>query len=271
MNWQRTGPSEGHGGWAASGKPKLVDVHSHLLPGIDDGPATLEGALEMCRAYVRRGFGAVIATPHMSCPGFDVRPDALRSTTRTLREACAQQGLDLDVFPGAEVRLEPDLLDKLESGDVLSLGESDRYVLIELPRQMMPRLDYLGSQLGKKRITPILAHPERNVGIRRCPSRLEELVKGGWLVQVTAGALIGVLGSRAMKAARLFLERGLVHLVATDAHGPAPLSRDRLRSVERCIRSIGGGRTADVLLRVNPERILKACRAAKRGAELTPA
>lgn len=269
MKWQQHGPSDLESGWSEHEK-KLTDVHSHLLPGLDDGPATLEGALEMCRAYIRRGFGTVIATPHMCCPGYDVRPEDVRSAAEKLQESCLQEGLDLEILPGAEVRLQPGLLDKLDSGEVLTLGDSGRYVLVELPRQMMPRLDYLGSQLAEKSMTPVLAHPERNVGIRRCPGRLSDLVSGGWRVQVTSGALIGVMGSRSMKAARFFLERGLVHLVATDAHAPALLSGERIRAVERCIRTIAGRRAAEALLRTNPARIVNASRTRESEAA-TPA
>lgn len=259
MDWRQPGSERFHGR-SPRGRAALIDVHSHLLPGVDDGPRTLDEACEMCRTYAKCGYTTVIATPHMSNPAFDVSPEDVRARTREVQAACAQQGVELEVLPGAEVRLEPAMLDKVDSGRVLSLGDSGRYLLIELPRQMMPRLDYLGAQLAERRVTPIIAHPERNIGIRRCPGRLSELVEAGWLVQITAGALIGTLGSRSMKAARFFVKQGLVHLVATDAHGTPPLSPDRTRAVERCISMLAGQQRVDALLRKNPAQIVSASR-----------
>ena len=235
---------------------QLIDIHSHILPGLDDGPRTLDESLKMCGLYVAEGVSTVVATPHMCDPRFDVSAEAVRSRVRSLSEACRRLGLNLEILPGGDVRLEPELLDAIDRNEVLTIADAGKYLLLELPLQTAPRIKGLISQLSLRGITPILSHPERNMELWRKPHRLAELVKAGCLVQITADSLFGMFGPAAKQAAEWFLRRRLVHLVASDAHSPAE-RRPQLRRAAHLLTSMVGEEVAIELLQGNPAAILR--------------
>jgi protein-tyrosine phosphatase len=234
----------------------FVDIHSHILPGLDDGPRTLEESLRMCELYVAEGARAVIATPHMCTPHFTVTPRAVRSGARALSEACAARGMDLTVLPGADVRLEVELLDALDNEEVLTLGDTGRYLLLELPAQSVPRIEGLIVELRMRGIRPIVSHPERNMELWRKPHRLEELVGEGCLTQITADSFFGDFGDAARYTAERFLRDDLVHVVATDAHSFAG-RRPRLKRVFDLLTYLAGARAAERILFRFPAAILR--------------
>jgi protein-tyrosine phosphatase len=241
---------------------KMVDIHSHLLPGLDDGPRTLAESLRMCELYLCDGVAAVIATPHMNAPLFTVSSQAVRRGVEELRAECRQRGLNLEILPGADVRPEPGLVEIVERGEVLTLADTGRYLLLELPLETAPRIEGLVFDLLVRGVTPVLSHPERNVELWRKTSRLAELVDQGCLVQVTAGSLFNGFGPWARQAAERFLRDGLVHVVATDAHS-AHGRQLQLGRAAGYVAALMGKEKARELLETNPRRIL-------RGELLTP-
>ncbi len=149
---------------------KFVDIHCHCLPNLDDGPASLEEAVALCRGLVADHVSTVVATPHQlgrfeHCTG----PAAVRRATHTLNEELARQGIDLRVLPGAEVRVDERIDALLARDGILTLADTGRYVLLELPWDTLIDIEPLLAQFARRGIYGILAHPERNAPLLRDP------------------------------------------------------------------------------------------------------
>jgi protein-tyrosine phosphatase len=194
----------------------VIDLHCHLLPGIDDGPRTMDTALEMARRHVAAGVGIVAATPHVS---WDMPTDAaaIDVALAELRAAIAREGIPLEVVRGAEVdvhRAEELSDDELRE---LTLGGSD-WLLLEAPlRQGVPLEPIVRSLLARGHRV-VLAHPERSPLLQDDIAGLRELVRAGVVTQITAGSFTGQFGRTVQRYTERLLEAGLVHSVASDAH-----------------------------------------------------
>ncbi len=235
----------------------LVDIHAHILPGLDDGPKGLAEALLMCRLCAAQGVRTVVATPHLCDPRFDVKAEAVRRAVRELSNACRERGIDLEILPGGEVRLTPELLEALDTGRALTLADAGRHLLLELPLQVVPRIGGLIFDLAMRGISPVLTHPECNFEAGRKPGRLAELVERGCLVQVSAASLLGEFGPLAKRAARAFLEAGFVHVVASDAHSVCGSRSPALAQAAELVVSILGEDGARELVCTNPGKIAR--------------
>ena len=202
----------------------MIDLHCHLLPGIDDGPATLEEALEMARIAVANGIEEAHVTPHLHPGRWDNDLPKIAAAVQAYREALAQAGIPLEIGFAAEVRLDYEILPLIEAGRVPFLGtlEGYRVMLLEFPHSHVPvGADKFVAWLLARNIRPLIAHPERNKDLMREPDKLEPFVREGCLVQVTADAVAGGFGELCAQRAREFLERGWVSVLASDAHDTA--------------------------------------------------
>ncbi len=199
----------------------MIDLHCHLLPGIDDGPETREEALAMARLAVANGIGEAFVTPHIHVGRWDNELAGIEAAVAAYRADLARAGIALQVGFAAEVRLDYDVVPLIEAGRVPFLGKLDGFdvMLLELPHDRVP----VGSGkfvdwLLARNIRPMIAHPERNKDILRDASRLEPFVDDGCLVQLTADAVVGGFGPGCEARAREFLEQGWVTVIASDAH-----------------------------------------------------
>ena len=197
----------------------FVDIHCHLLPGIDDGSTDWETTLGMAQMAVADGMQLMIVTPHQLGNFAHNRGDDIRARTVQLQQVLDQHGIALHVMPGGDVRIEDGMLEGLASGEVMSLGDLRRHVLLELPHELYFPLEGVLASLLRLGMSGILSHPERNRGLLREPDLLLGLVEAGCLMQVTAGSLMGTFGPKSQDLAEWMLENGLVHFIATDAHG----------------------------------------------------
>jgi protein-tyrosine phosphatase len=197
----------------------FVDIHCHLLPGLDDGAATAEEALAMAEMAVADGVGTIIATTHQLGNFAKNSGAMIRAAATRFQQLLDQRRIPLRVLPGADVRIEPDLVRKIRSGEVLTLGDRRRHVLLELPHDVYVPLDRLLTELKSAGLVGILSHPERNRGILNQPGVLRPLVEHGCLLQVTGASLTGTFGESIQMFSESLLEQGLVHFVSTDAHG----------------------------------------------------
>jgi protein-tyrosine phosphatase len=198
----------------------VIDLHSHILPGVDDGPVTLEESLDMARAAVADGIEAIAATPHVR-DDYPTSPDTMERLVAELREALVADAIPLELLPGGEIAL--DRLDDLSPDDLrrFGLGGSEAHVLLEFPYVGWPlALEDRVFRLAAEGVRAVIAHPERNGEVQLAPERLEPIVRAGGLVQLTAASLDGRLGQRSRRAGLVLLERGLAHLLASDAHTP---------------------------------------------------
>jgi len=196
----------------------VIDLHSHILHGLDDGARTLADSLEIARAAVADGITLMAATPHVR-DDYPTDAASMERRLRELREALVAQDVPLELRGGGEIAL--DWLVRLPADELrrFGLAGNPAYLLVETPYTGWP-LGLDESLLGLREggITPVLAHPERNAELQAAPERLVPLVEAGVLVQVTAASLDGRLGRRAAAVATALVERGLCHLVASDAH-----------------------------------------------------
>ena len=232
----------------------FVDIHCHLIPGIDDGAKSWEESLAMARMAVADGIQTIIVTPHQLGTFGHNDGATIRQRTAELQGVLDEHQIALRVQPGADVRIEPDMIAKLRTGEVLSLGDHRRHVLLELPHELYFPLEPVLDGLHAASMVGILSHPERNQGLLKQPRLLEPLVERGCMMQVTAGSLMGTFGPQCQQMSDWMFEHGLVHFLATDAHGPnsrRPLIR---RAFER-VAEIAGLETAiDVCCR-NPQAV----------------
>jgi len=199
----------------------VIDLHCHLLPGIDDGPQMLQEALEMARIAVANGITAAQVTPHLHPGRWDNDQAAISTAVDSYRAALAAAGIALEIGYAAEVRLDYGILPFIEAGRVPFLGTLDGYrvMLLEFPHGYVPvGADKFVAWLLARNIRPMIAHPERNKDLMRDPAKLEPFVKEGCLVQLTADAVSGGFGEPCAARARDFLERGWVSVLASDAH-----------------------------------------------------
>ena len=199
----------------------MIDLHCHLLPGIDDGPATLEEALEMARLALANGIEAAYVTPHLQPGRWENDRPKIAAAVEAHRAALAQAGIPLELGYAAEVRLDYEILPLIEAGRVPFLGKLDGFqvMLLEFPHSHVPvGADKFVSWLLARNIRPMIAHPERNKDLMRDPGKLEPFVREGCLLQVTADAVTGGFGELCARRAREFLERGWVSVLASDAH-----------------------------------------------------
>jgi protein-tyrosine phosphatase len=199
--------------------PSFVDIHCHLAPGLDDGATSWDHALAMAKIAVADGIGTVVITPHQLGTYTKNSGQMIRMAAMQLQQFLDRQQVPLSVLPGADVRIEPDLVQKIRCGAVLTLADHRRHVLLELPHDVYVPMNRLLDDLTSAGLVGILSHPERNLGLLNQPSLVRPLVERGCLLQVTAGSLTGTFGPQVQRFAKSLVEQGLVHFVSTDAHG----------------------------------------------------
>jgi protein-tyrosine phosphatase len=195
----------------------VIDLHTHILPGLDDGPADLDGSVQMARAAVAAGTRAVAATSHIN-GGYGLAPADLAAARAGLAERLAAEGIGLELLSGGEVAAER--LIGLSDDDLhaLALGGGP-CILLECPfapigAAMEPMVDHL----RRRGFSVLLAHPERSVTFQREPQKLQRLLDRGAVAQVTSGSLSGGFGDTARRASLRMLEAGQVHVLASDSH-----------------------------------------------------
>jgi protein-tyrosine phosphatase len=199
----------------------VIDLHCHILPGLDDGARTLDDSRDLGRRSAAEGIETIAATPHVRAD-YPTRPEQMERGVQALRDDFAVQGIHVGVLHGGEIDLE--LLPKLSGEDLrrFTIAQTGRYLLLEFP--------YVGWPLGLERavfdliaagMRPILAHPERNRETQARPERLDSVLRIGAVVQLTAASVDGRLGRSSQSAARRLVGLGFVDLIASDAHTPA--------------------------------------------------
>lgn len=199
----------------------MVDLHCHLLPGIDDGPETLEDALRLARHAVASGIEKSVVTPHILPDRYDNTLPEIREATARFRAELAERRIPLELGYAAEIRIGPEVISLVDEEQLPTLGSVDehRIVLLEFPdSHILPGSGKLVAWLLNRKIRPLIAHPERNKEVMRDLNAIAPFVQAGCWLQVTAGSVYGVFGPRCRERARQLLERGWVTVLASDAH-----------------------------------------------------
>ena len=200
----------------------MIDLHCHILPGLDDGSESSSMTVEMARLAVKTGTTDIVCTPH--CRSSDRtlprRIDEICQLTSRMNLLLRECGVELNLYPGMELLCRDGLLELLESEDVLTLAGS-RYLLIEFDFDApLSRMETAIDLVTDFRLRPVIAHPERYTAVQRDPRRLDVWFRRSCLIQVNKGSILGRFGPRAEAAADWILGNGLAHLVASDAHRP---------------------------------------------------
>lgn len=233
----------------------MIDIHCHILPGLDDGPDSMEETLEMCRLSVERGMTGIIATPHMFNGMFPTDRKSILESYALVRDVLASEGVPLKLYAGADLHLVPGLGEKIQNNSALTLNDG-RYFLLEFPSRLLPpNLNQVVEELIFLGYIPIITHPERNEAILKREEILFDLIHLGALCQITAMSLTGEFGKRCERFARTIIEAGAVHFIASDAHSTGWRSPG-LDSAVRVAEQLIGRESARRLVRDHPEAVL---------------
>jgi protein-tyrosine phosphatase len=197
----------------------MIDIHCHILFGVDDGARTLEDSLEMARAAVKEGIHAIIATPHHKNGRYDNPKKVIIEKTMLLNHHLRQERIPIKIFPGQEPAIHGELVDGCENGEIQTLNGT-QYVFVELPSGHVPRYtEKLLFDIQMKGLVPIIVHPERNLEIVEKPDLLYQFIRNGALSQLTACSITGNFGKKIKGFSEKLIDANLVHFIASDAHG----------------------------------------------------
>lgn len=197
----------------------MIDLHCHLLPGVDDGAQTIDDSLALAKKAVSQGISHILCTPHHNNHRYDNPSAKVISAVAELQAVLDQENIPLTVYEGQEVHLTGELLEDFDAGNLLCTDLSNRYLLVEFPSQDVPaytEMVFLG--LLTRKVTPIIVHPERNRVFMEEPNKLLPFLEMGCLTQLTAPSYVGVFGKKIQKVAKQMVKHNLVQMVASDAH-----------------------------------------------------
>lgn len=197
----------------------MVDLHCHLLPGIDDGSKSMEISLRLAREAVENGVTHALLTPHhMNGRYINHKQDVIKRTAE-FRQQLKEHNIPLTVFPGQEVRINGQLIDALDKDDILFADEDNRYLMLEFPDDDVPHYtNQMIFELQQRGITPIIVHPERNTKIMAHPELLYQLLQKGCLSQITASSYVGTFDKKVEDFSKKLITNGQGYLFASDAH-----------------------------------------------------
>jgi protein-tyrosine phosphatase len=199
----------------------VIDLHTHILPGIDDGARDLKESIEMCRIAAGDGIKTIVATPHTGNGIYLINREHVLSEVAFLNEKLAEYSIPINILPGSDVHIGTyyDVLEMLMQGEAITVNDNMRYLMIEFSENLVTSdIHELMYKLESKKITPIFTHPERNIIIQEDMSMLFDWIEKGGLVQLTAMSLTGDFGRIVKKFSEELLTSHLVHMIASDAH-----------------------------------------------------
>jgi len=232
----------------------VIDIHTHILPGVDDGAQNLTNAVKMLEQAAADGIKGIVCTPHILKKSDFDKEAIYFKRLETLKKAGQESGIPVELYLGSEIYIQPDL--SFESR-MSTLNNNGKYFLIEFPMSTIPRFaaEMFFALIADNRI-PIIAHPERYVGFLRYPEFAFEFVNRGALLQVNAGSLRGKLGSEIRQLAYKFMDHNLVHFIASDCHDVERRSC-KLKETYQLVAEKWGEMTANSIFIENPKIVLE--------------
>lgn len=235
----------------------MIDIHCHLLPGVDDGPDTWDTVMEMVAQGVEDGIETAVVTPHI-LDRLGPEVDRLyQAKFEELKERIEWAGLVFQIFLGAEILFQFGLEEQVGNLKTATFHGNRMYFLLEVPLAFFPpQFDHVVFRLRARGLRPILVHPERYASLSGDLDRARELVERGVLFQINGGSLTGQFGRRVQRAARELVASGLVQFVGSDAHNTTsrPL---QLREAREVVQDLIGEEGTELLFRINPERAIR--------------
>lgn len=237
----------------------MIDLHCHILPGMDDGAVSMDDALEMAHLAALSGVRTIVATPHCNRTGDPKENFAGEEQTdclSALRNGLQEAQIPLEILLGAEVFCTPRVGQLLEEGKLLTLADS-KYLLMEFYFDESPEfMEESFARVMRRGKVPVVAHPERYEAVFRDPELVARWFRRGLVIQLNKGSILGRLGSRAETVSKFLLEQGLAHVVASDAHG-SHVRTPHMGQIVRHLEHYYAPEYARILLSRNPERIIR--------------
>jgi protein-tyrosine phosphatase len=236
----------------------MIDLHCHILPGVDDGPKNLDESLEMVRIFIKAGYRQVVATPHQ-VPGttWMLSVEEIRNKLAELNQAMKIEGMELDVLPGMEIAFDPLIPGLLEKGQLLTLGKTS-YVLIETPFQQLPLgWEQVVFAILSKGYFILMAHPERCTQLAAGLQLVDRLIESGVYLQVNWDSFLGYHGRAALRMAHYLAENGYIHCLATDSHNPQERHAAHVKLAVAKIKKVIGRDNLQRIASENPLRVLR--------------
>ena len=198
----------------------MIDLHCHILPGVDDGAASLQESLSMAEQAIAQGITHLLCTPHHNNGRYENEKSSVIAAVHHLQNALDERNLPLTLLEGQEVRVTGELITAIEKDHLLFTDITDTYLLLEFPTQDVPAFsESLFFELRTLGKVPVIVHPERNAIFREDPNRLIPFLEMGCLAQLTAPSIVGIFGKQIQKTAHDMVTHNLVQMVASDAHG----------------------------------------------------
>lgn len=218
----------------------MIDIHCHILPGVDDGAKHIGESINMAKEAVREGIHTIVATPHHKNRHWDNEKTFILDKVAELNQNLTNEGIPLTILPGQETRIYGEIIDDyLAGGKILTLAETS-YLFIEFPSGHVPRYaEKVLYEIQTEGLIPIIVHPERNQEIIENPELLYKFVNGGALSQVTAGSICGYFGKKIRKFSHQLIEANLTHFVASDAHNVTSRSFKMVEAMDEVKKSYG--------------------------------
>lgn len=234
----------------------VLDLHCHILPAFDDGAKDTTESLAMLQLARCGGSMGLVATPHVIEGKWRSSWEKIVSASQELEQAAREKGIDVSVYPGAEIGLNWDILENITGPGPYCLNGGS-YLLLELPAFEIPRYtEEFFFTLQTKGITPVLAHPERHPELMRRPEILTGWLEKGLLIQLNGPSLMGRFGQKVKNMAELLLAHNMVHCIGSDAHG-VKSRKPELFAVKERIKLFAGEATVQRILRDNPAKMLR--------------
>lgn len=233
----------------------MVDIHSHLIPNVDDGSKSVEETFMLIKEADRAGITDIILTPHYIVNSYEQNANTLILLKDKLQQILDKDKINVKLHIGMEVYITDNLIDLLKQNKLLTLANS-KYLLMELPLNTHVQYeDIIIFKLIENNIVPIIAHPERYKFIQENPDKVEELIESGCLMQSNIGSILGIYGNHAKQTVKYLLKKDLIHFLGTDTHRKDtiyPLLKKATKKIEKII----GKEKTEELIKINPQKIL---------------
>lgn len=234
----------------------MIDLHNHILPGLDDGADTWQKSMDMAKLASADGITGIVCTPHWVPGKYDNQRARIIEAVEDLKKHIAEQKIALKIYSGAELRLDITLPEKIASGELITINDTGIYALIELPEESIPdNLEDFLWHLALKNIKPIISHVERHPLLHKSPKRLFKWVEMGVLTQLTAASVLDKFSVEIRDFSLMLLEHRLVHILVTDSHG-LHLRSPKLSEGYEAVKNIIGEEAARRMVYDLPQAII---------------
>lgn len=235
-----------------------IDIHSHILYGIDDGSKSISESIQILKQQRELGFTDIILTPHyIENSKYCANNNEKAKLLKVLREELQKQNIDVNLYLGNEVYINNNMVELLNTNEIKTLNDSN-YILIELPlcTTYKNALDII-YELKINGITPIIAHPERYEFVQKDITKIEEFIEEGALLQANYGSILGIYGNGSKKTIKKLLKKDLITFLGTDIHYQSSKIYNEMDKIMKKITKIIGKDKLEELISINPKKIIR--------------